>query len=178
MTATVTQQVIQNGPRNLVLKYTLGGLTGDATADTLVNLSSLDSTLGAAGLRLDKAQWSLTGCSCKIQWESGASNVDLLEMQGTWGDVDYSCNGGISNNASLPTGNVVFTTTGYTASGDGGHILLYFRKKSASLLTNPNPDLQTGSLSFSSDAVFLPGRPQSLVGSLTLTGAAPTVTVA
>ena len=156
MAATATQQIIQNGPRNLVLKYTIAGTTGDVSGLNLVNLSTLDD-LGAGGLRLEKAKWSLTGCSCKLQWE-GPSSKDLIEMQGTWGDYDFSCNGGIVNNATDQTGNITYTTTGYGAGGDGGHIILYFKKRSGTAVTSPSPDM--------------------LVGTLTLTGTTPTVTVA
>lgn len=132
MTATATQQVLNNGPRNLVLKYTISGLTGDASAATLVDISSLDSSVRSGGLRLDRAEWSLTGFSCALEWESGATNTDLLEMASSPGRVDLRKCGGITNNATLPTGDVVFTTTGYTASGEGGNFTLWFRKKGVS----------------------------------------------
>lgn len=150
MTATATQQVIHNGSRNLVLKYTIDGLTGDATAATLVDISSLDSSVQQ--LRLDKARWSLTGFSCALEWESGATNVDLLEMYDGPASMDFSGVGGITNNATLPTGNVVFTTTGYTASGDGGHFILWFRKKGSTTVIQLNPEVSSVSLSLTGNA--------------------------
>ena len=132
MAAQATQQVISNGPRNLILKYTIGGtpLT-DAAAATLLNISSLDSGIGVSGYRLEKAQWSLTGMSCSLEWESGATNVDLLELSSGEGQADFSEIGGVVNNATLPTGDVVFTTTGYGTAGDGGSMVLEFKKKSS-----------------------------------------------
>lgn len=128
MAATATQQVINNGPRNLVLHYTIGGTTGDTTAGTLVDVSSLDSTIGVNGLRLVKARWSLTGFTMNLLWDATA-NVSLIELTGE-GDQDYTHIGGFQNNAGAgATGDVLFTTTGYTASGDGGHVTLYFKKK-------------------------------------------------
>ena len=160
MPATATQQVLNNGSRNLVLKYTFDGASGDVSADTLVNISTLDSTLRAGGLRLDRAKWSLTGFTCALEWESGATNADLLELCSGTGDVDFRYIGGIKNNATLPTGNVVFTTTGYTASGDGGHVTLWFKKKGEA------------------DDTALQLSVDMSASSLTLTGVAPTITVA
>ena len=128
MTATATQQVIHNGPRNLVLKYTIGGSTGDATSKQLLDLGALDPALGVGGLKFQKAQWAITGFSCKLQWDGGP-DVDLIELNSGFGRLDFSDVGGIKNNATDQSGDVVFTTTGYTASGNGGHILLEFKKR-------------------------------------------------
>ena len=129
MAATATQQIIANGPRNLVLKYTIAGTTGDAAAVKLVDVSALDSNIGVNGLTLMSAQWGLTGFSCQLLWDA-TTNVPIIEMPTESSDSqDYSKFGGIKNNAGTgATGDVMFTTTGYTASGDGGHIYLCFRK--------------------------------------------------
>jgi len=129
MAIAATQQVIANGPRNLVLKYTFAGTTGDAAAVKLVDVSALDSTIGVNGLTLMAAQWGLTGFSCQLLWNA-TTNIPIIEMPTESADSqDYSKFGGIKNNASTGAdGDVYFTTTGYTASGDGGHIYLWFRK--------------------------------------------------
>jgi len=128
MAATATQQIIANGPRNLVLKYTIAGTTGDTTAGVLVDVSALDSTIGAS-LKLMTAQAVCTGFSCALAWDA-TTNIDLIYFPSD-ADVtqDFSRFGGIPNNAGTGvTGDVVFTTTGYTASGDGGLIYLWFKK--------------------------------------------------
>ena len=155
MTQIATQQVISNGPRNLVLKYTIDGVSpfGDVTADTLVDISSLDSNIGVGGYRLERATWSLTGMSANLSWE-GATDVDLLELANGDGSVDFSDMGGITNNASLPTGNVVYTTTGYGTAGDGGSIILEFKKKSpSSAITVEEADVGTGSMSLTGQSI-------------------------
>lgn len=127
MAATATEQVLNNGARNLVLKYTIGGTTGDASAATLVDVSALDATI--AELRLDKAQWSLTGFSAKLLWDA-TTDVDLLELAEGEGEVDFTSIGGLTDDSGTgTTGDVNITTTGYTAAGDGGTIILHFRKK-------------------------------------------------
>ncbi len=134
MAATATQQVIADGPRNLVLKYTIAGTTGDAAAVILVNVSTfLDKdgvALGANALTLMSVQACCTGFSCKLLWDA-TTDIDLIELPTDESVVqDFSKFGGIKDNsaAANSTGDVLFTTTGYTASGDGGHIYLCFKK--------------------------------------------------
>ncbi len=144
MAAVATQQVIHNGPRNLVLKYTIAGTTGDVTDENLVDISSLDSTVLKGGLRLDKAQWDLSGFSCKLAWDAGVS-VDLLEMPIGYGEVDFTRFGGSPNTNTLQTGDVAFTTTGYE-TGEGGMFILHFKKKSSVPLTSLKAEPDTASL--------------------------------
>lgn len=126
MAATATQQIIHNGSRNLVLKYTIAGTTGDTTAGVLVDASALSV---GTNLRLTKVQSSLTGFSCNLLWDAD-TNVNLVELPTDEAyEADFSDIGGITNNAGTGvTGDVLFTTTGYTASGDGGSIVLTFKK--------------------------------------------------
>ena len=152
MAATATQQIIHNGARNLVLKYTIAGTSGDVTAGKLVDAGALDSGIGLGGLRLERAKWALSGFSCKLAWDGGP-DTDLLELASGNGDVDFSDIGGIVNNAADQSGDVVFTTTDYGASGEGGHIILEFKKRSPVELADVSP--ATASLSFSSDAPIL-----------------------
>ena len=117
MAATATQQVINDGPRNLNVKYTIAGTTGDTTAGILVNVSGFNdadgNALGANSLTLD-----------------ATTNVNLIEIPSDEPiKQDFSKFGGIKDNSGTgSTGDVLFTTTGYTASGDGGHIYLKFKK--------------------------------------------------
>jgi len=151
---------------------------GDVTADTLVDISSIDSNIGVGGLRLERCQWSLTGHSCNLSWEA-AADVDLLELADGVGDVDFSDIGGITNNASLPTGNVVFTTTGFDTAGDGGFIVLEFKKKSKSAdITVHEGEPSLGSIAFTCGLPSILIQP-SLPGlaTLVITGNTPTVGV-
>lgn len=129
MAATATQQIIANSKRNLVLKYTLSGTTGDAAAVKLVDVSALDANIGVNGLTLMSASWGMSGTSCQLFWDATA-DVPIIMMPSDTSDVqDYAKFGGIKNNAGTgATGDVMFTTTGYTAAGDGGHMFLWFKK--------------------------------------------------
>ncbi len=133
MAATATQQIINDGPRHLNLKYTIAGTTGDAAAVILVNVSGFNDkdgiALGANALTLMGVESSLTGFSCNLLWDATA-NINLVELPSD-DDLsqDFSRFGGIKDNTGAgSTGDVLFTTTGYTASGDGGTIVLKFKK--------------------------------------------------
>lgn len=130
MAATATQQIINNSSRNLVLKYTIAGTTGDTSDGVLVDVSALDSSIGVNDLKLKKVKAVIHGFSVRLAWDATA-NVDLIDISdGDNIDLCYSEFGGIPNNAgSGATGDVLWTTTGYTASGDGGHIILWFTKQ-------------------------------------------------
>ena len=127
MAATTIQHVLNDGPRNLTVKYTIGGTSGDTTAGILLNAS--DFGLGANSLTLMGVDYALTGFSCNLLWDATA-NVDLVQLQSDDAESDdYSAFGGIKDNSgSGSTGDVLFTTTDYTASGDGGYIVLRFKK--------------------------------------------------
>ena len=133
MAATATEQVIQDGPRNLVVKYTIAGTTGDTAAGILVNASDFvdanGTAIGANGFTLMGIDAGLTGFSCKLSWDA-AANVDLEEIPtDEMVSHDYSEFGGIKDNSGASsTGDILFTTTGYTASGDGRHIYLRLKK--------------------------------------------------
>lgn len=129
MAATATQQILNNGSRNLVLHYTIGGTTGDASAAVLVDVSALDANIGVNGLKLTRASWSLSGFDLKLAWDATA-NVDFIEMRDGEFEQCFEDVGGITNNAGAgATGDVVFTTNGYTAAPDVGHFTLWFKKK-------------------------------------------------
>jgi len=129
MAATATEQIINNGPRNLVAKYTIAGTTGDTTDGVLVDVSSVDAGIGVNDLRLTKVQATIHGFSMRLAWDATA-NVDLIDIgDGENTDLCFESYGGIPNNgAAGATGDVLFTTTGYTAAGDGGHVTLWFKK--------------------------------------------------
>ncbi len=180
MAIAATQQILNNGPRNITLKYTFDGTSGDATEDTLVDARNLDSKLGQGGLKLMKASWALTGFSANLQWEDGDTNIDLLQMPAeTPGGADFTEFGGVVNNAALQTGNIVFTTTGWTnAAAEGGYVVLELKKRDlVAQLTGHDPDVPLGALSLTGDSItvfgfYNPALPG--LAAMNLTGNVPT----
>ncbi len=129
MAITATQQIIANGPRNLVLKYTFAGTDGDAAAVKLVDVSALDAGIGVNGLTLMSAQYGLSGYSCELLWDATTDLSIINFPTDQAGSLDFSKFGGIKNNAGTgATGDVMFTSTGYLDADGGGFIYLCFRK--------------------------------------------------
>lgn len=172
MSATSTQQVLHNGRRNLILKYNISGSAGDVTAQKLVDLSALDSTLGLNSIRLDKVDWSFSGFSAKLAWDADVDE-DLVELCVGSGLLDFNRYGGTNTTDSAQTGDIVITTTGFSA-GDTGSIILYLKKKSttqAFAAASPEPGL--ASLGITG---YAPGRLEREMGlgSIDLTTQTPT----
>ena len=103
--------------------------------------------MGLHDLRLDKASWSLTGFSIKLVWDS-TTDRDLIELSSGWGKVDFTSVGGIANNSGAgATGDVMFTSTGYEASGEGGSFVLSFKKTNKGVIdTTPTIEVGVGSI--------------------------------
>ena len=133
MAATATEQVINDGPRRLTVKYTIAGTTGDTTAGDLVDATGFvdanGTALGANSLTLMGVESSLSGFSCNLLWDA-TTNINLVELPSDETiNQDFSRFGGIKDNSGTgSTGKILFTTTGYTASGDGGTIVLRLKK--------------------------------------------------
>ena len=104
MAIAATQQGLADGPRNLVLKYTFAGTSGDAAAVILVNVSDFVDTngvaLGANALTLMSIQASLVGFSAQLLWEAG-TDVNLVTIpDGQPINQDFSKFGGIKDNST------------------------------------------------------------------------------
>jgi hypothetical protein len=128
MALTATQQILANNQRNLILKYTFGGTTGDLAAGVLVDASALG--VDSDTLSLKSVCASFIGFSAHLLWDA-TTDVDLITIPDSQPFCqDFSDIGNIVNNSGAgSTGDVVITSSGYTAAGpDGGHLILHFKK--------------------------------------------------
>lgn len=106
-----TVQVIEDGPRNYIIK--VDGAGGDTLA-TLVNVSTLDPP--CTKLRLLKLWYNFDPAgTAELFWEA-TSNVSILNVFGSNdADMNFYRFGGIPNNAGAGvTGNVLLTTKATT----------------------------------------------------------------
>lgn len=129
MADAVTSQTLVDGERNLVVKLTnLSDGTGES-AVTKVDVSALtaSATNGACTeVRIDKIQYDINGMEVQLLWDG---SPDLIIGKFTGQDEQcYKKFGGLTNNASTPTGDVLLTTTNHTA-GDSYTIILHMVKK-------------------------------------------------
>tara|TARA_B100000965_G_scaffold404071_1_gene433805 strand:+ start:4772 stop:5179 length:408 start_codon:yes stop_codon:yes gene_type:complete len=128
MADAVTSQTIQDGARNLIMKFTnvSDGSGESAVAKVDVSALSVDPMTGATCTRvaISKIQFSTVGMSVKIEFDA-SSNVLAAHLPADYADeLDFTSFTGIPNNAgSGVTGDIDFTTVGHS-SGDAYTVVL------------------------------------------------------
>ena len=131
MADAVTSQTIIDGEKKVVMKFTnVSDGTGES-AVAKVDVSALaTNTAGSActGVSIEKIWWQCIGMKVSILWDASSDVLALQLGENQSGQHDYSSFGGITNNASSPTGDVNFTTVGHS-SADTYAIILYMRKE-------------------------------------------------
>jgi len=127
MADTVTTQIIEDGERNAVIKFTnVSDGTGES-AVAKVDVSALaanSSGVSCSEVRVMRISHAIVGMSVQIFFDA-TSNVLLMELaESSNGHLDFRNIGGIPNNAgSGKTGDILFTTKGHS-SGDTYSIVL------------------------------------------------------
>lgn len=130
MANTVTSQTILDGSRRLVIKWYLSsdGVAGELTDQIVVDVSAL--TPAATSVSLERVIWSINGFDAILEWDATA-DVEILRLgaNASTSDLCMKDFGGIWNNAGVGvTGDIVLTTSGFTAVGDAGTIILICTK--------------------------------------------------
>ena len=129
MADAVTSQTIADGAKYAIMKFTnISDGTGES-AVTKVDVSALESTGGltCTGVSIEKIWWQCIGMKVSILWDASTDVIAMQLGENQSGQHDYSSFGGITNNASSPTGDVNFTTVGHS-SADTYTIILKLRK--------------------------------------------------
>lgn len=137
MADTVTSQILLNGPRHLVMRFTN---VSDGTGET--NVQKVDAASSANGvivqgqaltpgvhLKVTKAVYDIKGMGLRIQW-AATTDQDMLVLGG-YGTMDFHDIGGIQNPGTVAlsgaTGSIDFTTIG-AASGATYTVVLHMTK--------------------------------------------------
>lgn len=133
MPNTITRQTLVDGDRALIVKVNiLGDGSGEETDTVLIDASTYSPA--ATENKLRKIEYCLNGFTATLEWD-GATDAPLISLASDhpyFVQYDF-CedslqSGGIVNNATTPTGDVLITTAGLGA-GDNGHIILYLAKR-------------------------------------------------
>lgn len=120
MADALTSQVIQDGGRTAVLKFTnVSDGTGQSEA-VLVDVSSLSADpvtkQACTGVTLQKITFSNIGMGVELLWDA-TTNVPLLNLPQDWEDtIDFSDFGIPNNSGAGKTGDILVTTVGANAS--------------------------------------------------------------
>ena len=131
MADAVTSQTIIDGEKKVVMKFTNVSDGSGESAVAKVDVSALASnTAGSActGVAIEQIWWQCIGMKVNILWDASSDVLAMQLGENQSGHHDYTSFGGITNNASSPTGDVNFTTVGHS-SADTYAIILYMRKE-------------------------------------------------
>lgn len=126
MANTITRQVIENGPRNYVVKFSIVGDGSGDEVGTRVNAVTGDMSLENSLLFVQSA---LGGFSARLLWDAStdvfAAQIPAdAEVKKYFRDI-----GGIANNAGAgKTGDLLITTSGLVL-GETGTLTVWIKKK-------------------------------------------------
>lgn len=114
MANSVTVQVLQDGPRNVVLHVTGVLDTSNLAATVIADVSTFDPV--PTLVRIDRMVWSCSDpLAVQLFWDA-TTDVFITELKAQEHKQDFKDVGGIHNNAGAGvTGDIVVTTTGWTA---------------------------------------------------------------
>ena len=135
MADAVASQTILDGERLFIAKYTnISDGTGE-TAALKIDVSTLapnSFNLACNGVKINKIYGTTHGMQVRILWDATIDEFVWQLPQNSNYLMDFSSFGGIPNNAGAgKTGDVLFTTTDFTA-GDMYSIVLECTKTYAS----------------------------------------------
>lgn len=129
MANTFTTQTLVDGERNAIIHAYMAsdGVAGELTDQVLVDVSALSGAPSTVKVR--KITCNLTGFSAVLEFDATADVTFATLPDGSDAEFDYSQFGGIQNNAGAGvTGDITISTTGFSASGDVGHITIWVQK--------------------------------------------------
>ena len=131
MADAVTSQTIQDGVKNVVMKFTnISDGTGES-AVAKVDVSALTAGPNGetcTGVTIEEIWWQCIGMKVSLFWDA-TSNVIIMQLgENQSGHKDFRDFGGLTNNSgSGKTGDVLFTRVVHSSS-DTYSIILSMRK--------------------------------------------------
>ena len=129
MADAVTSQTLQDGDKVAVMKFTNISDGSGESAVKKVDVSALQPQSGSGasctGVTIDCIWYECNGMSVDLLWDA-STDVIAWTLSG-YGYFDFRSAGPLINNASSPTGDIMFTTTG-AGSGDRYAVMLKMTK--------------------------------------------------
>ena len=129
MADAVTSQTLQDGDKSVVMKFTNISDGSGESAVKKVDVSALQAQSGSGasctGVTIDCIWYECNGMSVDLLWDA-STDVIAWTLSG-YGYFDFRSAGPLVNNASSPTGDIMFTTTG-AGSGDRYAVMLKMTK--------------------------------------------------
>ena len=127
MVDTVTTQILRDGRRNLVMKFTNISDGSGESAVTKVDVSSLSES--PSRVRITRIDYTTAGIGLDISWDADADVLALTIPQDMSDSIDYRWFGGVTNNAGAGrTGDIKFSTNNIPQGGDRYTVVLHMIK--------------------------------------------------
>ena len=125
MADAVTSQILVDGERNAVMKFTN---ISDGTGETAVLKVDVSTLAGApSSVKITHIEYDISGMQVAILWDATTDVPAIVLSQGQQ-RFDFSNAGGLINNAGAGvTGDILFTTIGASAN-DTYSIVLHMKK--------------------------------------------------
>ena len=138
MANSVNTQIVQDGPRNVVIKVEGILDTSDLTSTVIVDpsvLAGMDNTgtIKALGLIVDRIQYSVEDLlELRLAWDA-TTPTRLVELDGR-GTEKFERFGGLTNNSGAGrTGKILLSTQGWVAAAVLSFTLVLTLKKQGTL---------------------------------------------
>lgn len=108
-------RILSDGPRRAVVQLVASG-DADEMCVLKVDVSQLEGRNGdpCLAVKVVKANYDVRNTSLRLDWEGTPPSV--IFNASTPGKVDHRADGGLGNDALLPTGNILAST--YDSNGD------------------------------------------------------------
>lgn len=124
MADAVSSQILVDGERNAVMKFTN---VSDGTGEAAVLKVDVSTLAGSpATVSISRIDYDIAGMAVNILWDA-TSDVSCIVLA-NHGTLDFECVGGLQNNAGAGvTGDILFTTIGASLN-DTYSIVLHMKK--------------------------------------------------
>lgn len=106
-------QVLEDGPRNLVVKC-IGTLDTSDQGTTLLVSPAICTQYVPKNFRIDKLDFTVSSQIIVMLWWEGTPNTLIMPLS-DFNRFNFQDSGGVQNNAYAPTGNILFSTSGYSS---------------------------------------------------------------
>jgi hypothetical protein len=130
MANTVQVTTLLNGPRNIVALVNLAsdGATGDESNTVLIDRSAFGDE--STEIVIDEIEGVIKGFTATLSFDATADLKFALLPDGVWFKHCWEKFGGVSSNkaGAGANGDVLLTTSGFSAAGDVGTFILRMRK--------------------------------------------------
>lgn len=125
-------EISVDGPRNVVATVNLAANATDYSDETIIDVAALSATFPPTNLlKIDEIQYAVEdGWTVLLYWE-GTPDKLIVTLDGR-GMFPVGPNfGGIQNDATTPTGNIILSTVGYSSGTMVATLILHIIKQTA-----------------------------------------------